>query len=114
MEPREAAGRCCCLTPIGHGALMSPSVDEGKSEPDCRRGDDPEALVVAVDVVVRMVPAYAEGVRRHGTGRCCAQPRCGSPPSSGAAARRRCAGLFSLIVAQVIVIVVRSTIRCRP
>ena len=34
-----------------------------------RNGDDPEALVVAVDVVVRMVPAYAEGVRRHGTGR---------------------------------------------
>src|SRR4029079_5578626 len=27
-----------------HGAVVAPSVDEGKSEPDCRRGDEADAL----------------------------------------------------------------------
>lgn len=27
-----------------HGAVVAPSVDEGKSEPDCRRGDEADAV----------------------------------------------------------------------
>jgi hypothetical protein len=30
----------------GHGAVVAPSVGEGKSEPDCRRGDDWERSAI--------------------------------------------------------------------
>ena len=36
--------RRLCHAYCSHGAVVAPSVDEGKSEPGCRRGDDADAL----------------------------------------------------------------------